>query len=180
MAKLKVYRTAIGFHDAYVAAPSKKAALQAWGSKADLFARGMAALVEDPALSVAPLAAPGEVVRLSRGTRDEQIAALPKAATKRARVVEEDDEAAPRAAKRVVRKVVPKPDRGALDKAEAALEAAEVAHTAEAEALQARIRKLETEYRALRKVQAARVAELEAARRVADAAYREVVAAASE
>jgi hypothetical protein len=30
MAKLKVFRTPIGFHDAYVAAPSKKAALAAW------------------------------------------------------------------------------------------------------------------------------------------------------
>ena len=29
MATLKVYRTPIGFHDAYVAAPSKKAALRA-------------------------------------------------------------------------------------------------------------------------------------------------------
>lgn len=29
--KLKVYRTPIGFHDAYVAAPSQKAALEAWG-----------------------------------------------------------------------------------------------------------------------------------------------------
>lgn len=29
--KLKVYRTPIGFHDAYVAAPSQKAALKAWG-----------------------------------------------------------------------------------------------------------------------------------------------------
>jgi hypothetical protein len=38
--KLKVYRTAAGFHDAYVAAPSQKAALAAWGSDHDLFARG--------------------------------------------------------------------------------------------------------------------------------------------
>jgi hypothetical protein len=29
-AKLKVFRTPIGFHDAYVAAPSQKAALEAW------------------------------------------------------------------------------------------------------------------------------------------------------
>ena len=34
MPKLKVYRTPIGFHDAYVAAPSQKAALDAWGSDA--------------------------------------------------------------------------------------------------------------------------------------------------
>ena len=40
--KLKVFRTPIGFHDAYVAAPSQKAALQAWGTDTDLFARGVA------------------------------------------------------------------------------------------------------------------------------------------
>lgn len=32
-AKLRLYQTALGFHDAYVAAPSKKAALEAWGTK---------------------------------------------------------------------------------------------------------------------------------------------------
>ncbi|MCP2775198.1 hypothetical protein, partial [Salmonella enterica] len=53
-AKLKVYRTPIGFHDAYVAAPSQKAALQAWGSDADLFARGVAEQVADPALMEEP------------------------------------------------------------------------------------------------------------------------------
>eukprot|EP01035_Chromulina_nebulosa_P046785 gene46785-63390_t len=54
--QLKVFRTPIGFHDAYVAAPSRKAALQAWGSDADLFARGMAEIVTDPALTAGPLA----------------------------------------------------------------------------------------------------------------------------
>ena len=76
--KLKVYRTPIGFHDAYVAAPSQKAALEAWGSDHDLFARGAAELVTDAALTAAPLASPGTVVKRSRGTTAEQIAALPK------------------------------------------------------------------------------------------------------
>ena len=31
--KLNVYRTPIGFHDAYVAAPSQHAALLAWGRR---------------------------------------------------------------------------------------------------------------------------------------------------
>ena len=39
--KLKVYCTPVGFHDAYVAAPSQKAALQAWGAKTNLFAQGL-------------------------------------------------------------------------------------------------------------------------------------------
>ena len=40
MAKLKVFRTPIGFHDAYVAAPSRAAALRAWGADTDLFSTG--------------------------------------------------------------------------------------------------------------------------------------------
>ena len=44
--RLKVFRTAIGFHDAYVAAPSRKAALEAWGTDKDLFARGVARLLD--------------------------------------------------------------------------------------------------------------------------------------
>ena len=37
--KLKVFRTPIGFHDAYVAAPSQKAALEAWGADSNIFAQ---------------------------------------------------------------------------------------------------------------------------------------------
>ncbi|MDP1026778.1 hypothetical protein Q5H91_06115 [Sphingomonas sp. KR1UV-12] len=116
-AKLKVFRTPIGFHDAYVAAPSQKAALAAWGSERDLFARGIAELVTDPALTEAPLAEPGKVVRRSRGTAEEQIAALPK--TKARRRTAEKAEPSPAPAP------PPKPDRDALDEAEAALASAE-------------------------------------------------------
>lgn len=63
---LKVFRTPIGFHDAYVAAPSQKAALAAWGSSADLFARGVAERVTDEALMREPLASPGKIVRRLR------------------------------------------------------------------------------------------------------------------
>jgi hypothetical protein len=83
--KLKVYRTPIGFHDAYVAAPSQKAALAAWGSDANLFARGVAELVTDEALTREPLDKPGEVIRRPRGTTAEYIAALPKDAPPRPR-----------------------------------------------------------------------------------------------
>lgn len=70
MAKLKVYRTPAGFHDAYVAATSQKAALAAWGSDANLFARGIAEEVTDPALMAAPLDHPGEVIRVARTMDD--------------------------------------------------------------------------------------------------------------
>ena len=100
--KLKVYRTAIGFHDAYVAAPSKKAALEAWGTTKDLFARGAAELVDDPALTQEPLAHPNTVIKRARGSADEQIAALPANKIKG------------KAPKKVKR-----PSRAELDKAEA-------------------------------------------------------------
>jgi hypothetical protein len=74
--KLKVYCTPIGFHDAYVATPNQKAALEAWGSDADLFARKVAEQVTDPKLMVEPLAHPGKVIRKLRGTAEEQLAAL--------------------------------------------------------------------------------------------------------
>lgn len=79
--KLKVFRTPIGFHDAYVAAPSQKAALEAWGSDADLFARGSAEEVTDPELMKAPLESPGTIVKVLRGTKAEQLAALKKKRT---------------------------------------------------------------------------------------------------
>src|SRR5829696_3482293 len=75
---LKVYRTAIGFHDAYVAAPSMKAALAAWGTDKDLFARKAAELFEDPKLTAEPLAHPGKVIRVLRGSASEHVKALGK------------------------------------------------------------------------------------------------------
>jgi hypothetical protein len=83
--KLKVYRMAVGFHDAYVAAPSQKAAAAAWGSGTTCSRAGEAELVTDPALTAEPLARPGEIVKRLRGTAAEQIAALGRRAGGRAR-----------------------------------------------------------------------------------------------
>ena len=112
---LKVYRTPIGFHDAYVAAPSQKAALEAWGSDANLFARGVAEVVTDPALTAEPLARPGEVVKRLRGSAEEQLAAAAPV---------------PRTSKpgRAKRPRPARPDRGAVEAAEAALADAEAVH----------------------------------------------------
>jgi hypothetical protein len=117
--KLKVFRTPIGFHDAYVAAPSQKAALEAWGSDADLFARGVAEVVTDPELTAEPLANPGEVVKRSRGTVAEQIAALPPERHR----AKAKDPPKPRKAKPPARQA-PRPDRGPLEEAEHAVEEA--------------------------------------------------------
>ena len=76
--KLKVYRTPIGFHDAFVAAPNQKAALDAWGAKTNLFARDLAEEVTDPKLTRTPLGDPGKVIKVLRGSEAEQLAALKK------------------------------------------------------------------------------------------------------
>lgn len=83
--KLKVFRTPAGFHDAYVAASSQKAALEAWGSDADLFARGIAEVVTDEELSREPLENPGKVIKRLRGTAAEQLASLPPDRTRQRR-----------------------------------------------------------------------------------------------
>lgn len=145
---LKVFVTPIGFHDAYVAASSQKAALAAWGADSNLFAAGSAERVDDPALMREPLAHPGQVIRRLRGTLAEHIAALPKDAPPRAkrapRPTAEPASAepparptpapAPRAAPQPKPKPEPKPaprpSRTALDRAEAALAAAEAEHAA--------------------------------------------------
>ena len=130
---LKVFRTAIGFHDAYVAAPSKKAALAAWGTDKDLFARGAAEVVEDPALTAEPLAAPGPVIRRTRGSLAEQLKAAGStpAAKRAAKAIAEPDDAPParkraKAPAPVAKPRVPKPrpSRDKLDAAEMARDAA--------------------------------------------------------
>lgn len=68
--KLKTYTTSAGFFDLAVAAPSMKAALEAWGARNDLFRQGFASLSEDPAIVAATMAKPGIVLRRAVGTRD--------------------------------------------------------------------------------------------------------------
>ncbi|ESY86456.1 hypothetical protein [Mesorhizobium sp. LNHC229A00] len=79
--KLKVYQTSIGFFDLAVAAPSMKAAAEAWGSDPDLFKRGFAKQSENPKVIEAAIAAPGVVLRRPVGSRENftEKAALPRA-----------------------------------------------------------------------------------------------------
>ena len=165
MAKLKVFRTPIGFHDAYVAAPSQKAALAAWGSDADLFARGVAELVTDDALTAEPLAHPGEVIRRLRGTAAEQLAAAPP----------REKRPAPKAAAQA--RPAPRPDRKDLDAAEAAVAQAEQRHRVTEEQLAAEERALAERRRTLRADWAAARDRLEAERDAAAARYADAVAA---
>ena len=119
--KLKVFRTITGFHDAFVAAPSRAAALRAWGATTDLFAMDAAEEVTDPKLTAEPLAKPGYVIKQLRGSVEEHFAAAGAADKARAKA------SSPPQAK-------PRPSRANLEKAERRLEDAEAARAKEKEA----------------------------------------------
>jgi hypothetical protein len=68
--KLKTYQASVGFFDLAIAAPSMKAALQAWGADRNLFHEGMAKESDDPDVIAATMAAPGLVLRRPVGTRE--------------------------------------------------------------------------------------------------------------
>jgi hypothetical protein len=118
--KLKVFVTPIGFHDAYVAAPSQKVALEAWGADSNIFADGIAEQVTDPKLMEEPLASPGKVIKRVRGSADEHFAELDRAAPKKKAAKESG-----KVVQLKPKKPKPKPSRDELDAAEEALEKAE-------------------------------------------------------
>jgi colicin import membrane protein len=66
--KLKTYQTSLGFFDLAIAAPSMKAALESWGSTANLFHQGFAKEANDPAIIAATMARPGVVLRRAVGS----------------------------------------------------------------------------------------------------------------
>lgn len=77
--KLKTYQTSLGFFDLAIAAPSMKAALEAWGADSNLFHQGAARESDDPDVIAATLKKPGVVLKRpvgSDGPFGEQ-AALP-------------------------------------------------------------------------------------------------------
>src|ERR1700761_5976014 len=78
--KLKTFVTSAGFFDAAVAAPSMKAALEAWGANKKAFQQGFAEETDDPAIVAATMAKPGVVLRRAVGTKDPftENPALPK------------------------------------------------------------------------------------------------------
>ena len=78
--RLKLFRTEIGFHDAFVAAPSMKAALAAWGASTDLFSAGLAERIDDAKRCPAAFDAPGEVVTVRRGSEGEWTRKAPRPA----------------------------------------------------------------------------------------------------
>jgi len=170
--KLKVFRTPIGFHDAYVAAPSRKAALEAWGASADLFARGTAEEVTDSRLMAEPLKRPGEVIRVSRGDLQAQLKALgPKKRPRTSRATKSalDSTGAPsgRAAK-----PNPAPKRDGIEDAEAKIQEARRKQARERATLEKERTAIERKLDALEAQQDAEIARLEARLATAQARYR--------
>lgn len=78
--KLKTFVTSVGFFDLAVAAPSMKAALDAWGFRHNAFQQGFASQTKDEGIIAATMAKPGVVLRRPVGTNDpfQESAELPK------------------------------------------------------------------------------------------------------
>lgn len=170
---------AVGFHDAFVAAPSQKAAAEAWGADLSVFARKEAELVTDPELIAEPLASPGKVIKRLRGTADEQIAALgadedvPRLRSERAgESAKVHTKATPR---KPPPKPKPRPSRSALEQAEQALEAAEQQQREERGQIAEREAALAREREAMEKKQRQEHERLEQRRDKAEAAYEEAL-----
>jgi hypothetical protein len=66
--KLKVFQTSLGFYDEAIAAPSMKAALDAWGANSNLFHQGMARESNDPDVVAAAMSKPGVILRRAIGS----------------------------------------------------------------------------------------------------------------
>jgi len=66
--KLKTYQTSLGFFDLAIAAPSMKAALEAWGADSNLFHQGAAKESPDPDVIAAAMKKPGVVLRRPVGS----------------------------------------------------------------------------------------------------------------
>jgi hypothetical protein len=178
--KLKVFRTSTGFHDAYVAAPSRKAALEAWGADADLFARGVAEQVTDRKLMAAPLDRPGEVIKVSRGDLSAQLKALgPRKKPKAKAKAGQPDEATGKPRKPAARPKPP-PRRDKVDAAENALKQARARHAKEAKTLEDQRDAIERKLEALRARQEKETARLERKRDEAREAYLEALERWSE
>jgi hypothetical protein len=66
--KLKTYQTSLGYFEQAIAAPSMKAALQAWGADSNLFHQGAAEESHDPDVIAATMAKPGVVLKRPVGS----------------------------------------------------------------------------------------------------------------
>src|ERR1700751_3697500 len=66
--KLKTFQTSLGFYDLAIAAPSMKAALEAWGAGSNLFHQGVARETDDPDVVAATMSKPGVILKRPAGS----------------------------------------------------------------------------------------------------------------
>jgi hypothetical protein len=66
--KLRTYQTSLGFFEQAIAAPSMKAALEAWGADSNLFHQGAAKESTDPDVIAATMKKPGVVLKRPVGS----------------------------------------------------------------------------------------------------------------
>jgi hypothetical protein len=176
-AKLKVFRTQIGFFDTVIAVPSQAAALRAWGVSQNLFAEGRATLSEDGDANRAALEHPGVLLRRPVGTNagfeiePRGVPNLPAEPPRQASRAKQPPRPEP-APKKV------EPDRSSLTRTEAALTELEAAGQREEADFRRRQADLDQDgisarLRFLEKREAAEAAltELEAARRREEADF---------
>jgi colicin import membrane protein len=118
MPRLKTFQAHLGFFDTVVAAPSQKAALQAWGSRQNLFQNGTAGIATDQDAIKAALAKPGVVLKRLSGSSEAFVEqpTLPKVRVKRRHKPANKTQPSPVKQK-------PQPDRSRLDIAKRALDA---------------------------------------------------------
>jgi hypothetical protein len=159
---MKVFRTMTGFQDAYVAAPSRAAALRAWGATTDLFAMDAAEQVTDPTLTAEPLAKPGEVIKRIRGSDEEHFAAASPTTTAKVRAT-------------TIRKAKPRPSRTNLEKAQTLLEGAEADRAEEIKAFEEEKAALRKREQAARRAFDAKHSKLDLARQAQADAYDEAL-----
>jgi hypothetical protein len=171
--KLKVFQAQFGFFDTVVAAPSRAAALRAWGTHQDLFAGGDARPITDEAAIAAAVKHPETPLRRAVGSADPF-----ELEPRRLPVVPDPSKASkakrPKRGKLKRKPYAPPtpPDRSRLDAAEKALRKLDKARGQEEAALARRQRALEAETLAKRCAYVAARKQATAAIVVAREAYR--------
>jgi hypothetical protein len=95
----KVFQAHMGFYDTVVAAPSQKAALEAWGAGKGEFAKCFAKVSNDPVAVGSALANPGVVLRRPFGSsgpfkRDADPVSAPKVSPRKSREAKEREKKA--------------------------------------------------------------------------------------
>jgi hypothetical protein len=139
--KLKTYQTSLGFFEQAIAAPSMKAALEAWGADSNLFHQGAAKESTDPDIVAATMARPGVVLKRPVGSNGPfgENARLPKNLGRDA-----PSKPASKSSGRKARKISAKPNKAADRKASQAYERVQF-HRERAAAKEEAVRKKERE-----------------------------------